>query len=354
MAPRADGITVVWAVSRRCRARVECRAADGTSSPAACDGFGFTPQSDDVIRVRLDGLAPGATYQARAIITAADDGETIATAWQPFRTLDPAASATRFVVWNDTHAHAETTRQLHAATPPADFLVWNGDTGNNWDEAAAMIPTLLHPGGCDISAGHPLCLTWGNHDLRGPHAFRMPRMVATPSGRSYYAFRSGPVGVVCLNTGEDKPDDHPSFHGRVATQALRLEQAVWLAEVIQHPALRDAPHRVVFCHLPLHWLDESPQDYERDGYDRHSGSSRAAWGAALAAWGAQVVISGHTHQPAWLPPTADRPYGQLTGGGPEPENATWLEGTADPTGLRLRLHRLDGVLLHDLRFSPLA
>ena len=91
-------------------------------------------------------------------------------------------------------------------------------------------------------------ITWGNHDVRGAHAFKMPGHVATPEGRPFYAFRSGPVAVICLHTGEDKPDDHPSFKGRVAFDALRAEQARWLAETIRRPELKDAPYRVV---LPL-------------------------------------------------------------------------------------------------------
>ena len=70
----------------------------------------------------------------------------------------------------------------------------------------------------------------------------MPGVVATPNGRPFYAFRSGPLAAICLHTGEDKPDDHPSFRGRVAFDELRREQAEWLAEVIHQPDFRDAPY----------------------------------------------------------------------------------------------------------------
>jgi len=61
--------------------------------------------------------------------------------------------------------------------------------------------------------------------------------------------------------------------------------------------MRHAPFRVVFCRIPLGWLDESVQDYSKTGFDRHSGRSRDGWHAALVRWRAQLVISGHTHQP---------------------------------------------------------
>ncbi len=351
MAPRFDGIEVVWAVSR---ARVELESGDGSRRILGSDAFGFVPQGDEVMRVRLDGLEPGATYRVRSITTAIDDEETVHSNWKTFRTLDPLATSTHFVAWNDTHQNRGGIRQLNAATPAADFLVWNGDTSNDWKDEAELIPTLLNPAGCDISAGRPVLQVWGNHDVRGPFAYRMPGIVATPEGRPFTAFRSGPVGVICLHTGEDKPDSHPSFQGRAAFEKLREEQAAWLAEVIQRPEMRDAPYRVVFCHIPLRWIDESPQDYDQVGFDRHSGSSREVWHDSLVSWGAQVIISGHNHQPTWMPPTEQWPYGQLIGGDRAPENATWIEGLADPAELRLRTHNLAGEVLHDLTFPPLV
>lgn len=353
MAPRADGIEAVWAVSRLSRARAELETSDGARRTVACDPFGFVPQGDRVLRVRLSGLAPGATHRVRTVTTAVADGEIVTSDWKTFRTLDPQAGSTHFVVWNDTHRHDATIRRLHDATPAADFLVWNGDTCSDCEDPATIVPALLHPGGCDISAGRPLFHLWGNHDVRGPYAFRLPDLVATPQGRPFYAFRSGPVAVICLHTGEDKPDDHPTFHGRVAFDVLRTEQTAWLAEVIQRSDLRDAPYRIVCCHIPLRWTDETPQDYTT-GYDRFSERSRAAWHDLLVMWRTQVIISGHTHRATWLPPAPDWPYGQLVGGGPEPERATWIEASADASACRLHLRNLAGELLHDLTFPPLA
>jgi len=352
MAPRPDGVDAIWAVSRLCTGRVEWEASDGHRGTAAVDPYGFVPQSDDVLRVRVSGLSAGTTYRLRAVTRAAGDSGETPSAWKTFRPLNPAAAATTFVVWNDTHINDETIQRLHEVTPPADFLVWNGDTCNDWASTNLLVPTLLHPGQRDITDGRPLLLTFGNHDVRGPRAFEMPHVVSTPSDRPFYAVRSGPVAAICLHTGEDKPDAHPSFAGRVAFDALRQEQAAWLAEVIRQPGFRDAPYRLVFCHIPLRWLDERPQDYAGTGFDRHSGRSRAAWHDALVAWRTQVVISGHTHRHAWLPPTDAFPYGQLVGGGPRLQGATWIGGTADGTSLTLRMHDLHGTVLETIALAP--
>jgi len=352
--PRADGIEAVWAVSRLSRAHVEWEADDGSKGIAGADAFGFVPQGETILRVRVSGLQPGRSYRLRAVTQAADDGETIPSGWKTFRTLDRTAATTRFVMWNDTHIHNDTIRALHQATPAADFLVWNGDTCNDWTKDELLVPTLLHPGECDITEQRPLFITWGNHDVRGAYAFKTPQLIATPTGRPFHAFRSGPVAVICLNTGEDKPDNHPSFRGRVAFDALRAEQTRWLRETIQQPELRDAPYRVVFCHIPLRWKKEELPDYDHGGYDHFSARSRAAWHDVLVAWRTQVILSGHTHQDAWLPPTREFPYGQLIGGGPQKERATWTEGVADPEQLRLKVVNLAGKVLHDVTLKPVA
>jgi predicted phosphodiesterase len=355
MAPRQDGVEVVWAVSKLSRGRVEWKSADGSSGTAAADRFGFVPQGDEILRVRIEGLKPGGKYQLRAITEAADGKDQQESPWKKFGTLDPAAKATEFVVWNDTHQNAPTIKKLHASTPRGDFMIWNGDTCNDWHQEDWLVPTLLHPAGQDVSEDRPMLLVWGNHDVRGKWAYKVPEMVATPEGRPFYAFRSGPVAVVCLHTGEDKPDNHPSFGGRVAFEKLRQEQGEWLKEVIARPEFRDAPYRVVFCHIPLRWTEEKPDaGYEKGGYDAFSRFSREAWHDTLVAWKAQVIVSGHTHSPAWIPGTAEFPYAQLVGGGPQPERATWIEGKADGKALTLVMKDLAGKVVHEVAFKPLA
>lgn len=354
MAPRPDGFEAVWGVTALCQGRLVWESEDGARGEAASDAFGFVAQGDSVLRVRVERLHPGMRYRVRSITRSADGQREESSPWKTIRTLDPLAPRTSFAVWNDTHIHDATLQKLHAVTPSADFLLWNGDTCNDWTAEELLVPTLLHPGQCDITAGRPLFLTWGNHDVRGRHAYVMPSLIATPNRRPFYAFRSGPVAAVCLHTGEDKPDSHPSFGGRVAFDGLRREQAEWLSEILLQPEMRDAPYRLVFCHIPLRWLDERVQDYDKTGFDRHSGRSRAAWHETLVRWRAQVIVSGHTHHPAWLPPTGQYPYGQLVGGGPKPEGATWMEGTADASRLEIVMRGLDGAVQQTVRIDPIA
>ena len=354
MAPRADGFEVVWGVDGLCLGRVEWQEDGGGGGVSAADRMGLTPQGSEVLRVRLTGLKAGRVYRIRAITESADRKAREVGGWKEVRTLDPAAAETSFTVWNDTHQNEETIRALSERSPGGDFLIWNGDVCNDWHQEEWLRPTLLAPAGCDITAGRPLMMVWGNHDVRGKWAWRLDDFIATPGGRPFHAFRSGPVAVVCLHTGEDKPDDHPSFGGRVAFEELRREQAAWLEEAVRRPELRDAPYRIVFCHIPLRWRSEPEVDYAAGGYDHFSRGSRDAWHGILESWKAQVVVSGHTHQAAWLPAGDGFSYGQLVGGGPQPERATWIEGRADASSLVLTSRGLDRREIHRVELKPLA
>jgi len=54
------------------------------------------------------------------------------------------------------------------------------------------------------------------------------------------------------------------------------------------------------------------------------------------------VISGHTHRAAVFPPDERKPYAQIVGGGPKPENATLIRGVVTATEIRLTVSDLGG------------
>ena len=65
-------------------------------------------------------------------------------------------------------------------------------------------------------------------------------------------------------------------------------------------------------------------DYPHDGVkvDPHdfaywSRECADLWGPALKRAGVQLVVCGHKHRFRFDPPTADRPWAQVVGGGPE-------------------------------------
>jgi hypothetical protein len=329
-APTPDGVVILWPVAQPSVGWVEYGERDSQSPGqiVRTDPFGFVPHATQVLRVRLSGLQPGRSYWFRTYTRpvvikgyALAKLEVATSRAYTFRVPDPAASETRFCIWNDTHDRPATLARLAELTraEPSDFLFWNGDVGNYLNDEAALPGLYLQPkGGVNLAEGPPILLARGNHDVRGPAASAVAGCVAFPGNRPFYSFRVGPVAGIVLDTGEDKPDDHPLFLGLVSFEPLIREQAAWLAQEIEKPHLKTAPYRLVFCHIPLRWKVENQPTYDAagKGYDSWSRRGREAWHSSLVRWGAQMVISGHTHSWAHLPATAELPYAQLVGGGP--------------------------------------
>jgi hypothetical protein len=106
----------------------------------------------------------------------------------------------------------------------------------------------------------------------------------------------------------------------------------------------------LFCHIPLRWTDEVTET----SYDGFSRRSRDLWHAHLVKWGTQVVVSGHTHEDAFLEPNAEFPYAQLVGGGPKMPDARLITGKADGAGLVLAMQDMDGKETRRHVFAPLV
>jgi 3',5'-cyclic AMP phosphodiesterase CpdA len=310
-----------------------------------------------VLKFALPPLPAGKTVRYRVNVRGIDfkdayhitPGAEATSGWRTFRTLDGDAGQTRFVIWNDTHENQETIAALVRRTAEVrpDFLLWNGDQTNDIYDEDKMVGQFLAPGGLEIAADWPLAYARGNHDARGPLARKLPEFTGTPRNEFYYAFRSGPVAMLVMDTGEDKPDDHPVFAGLAAFERRRREQRAWLAQTVREPWFREAPFRLLCCHIPLWWKDEVTDV----GHWRFSKVCRDAWLPELERAGVKVVVSGHTHEYAWLPAGKERGIGQLIGGGPRPSIATIIEGAATNRRLTLTMKKLDGTAIETLEFQ---
>jgi hypothetical protein len=353
-APTDTGAAIVWTLNAPARSVVEYGESPELGQVYRSDDFGFVPHGERVMKVRLRGLKPGVRYWWRTVSVLLSGGDPEISPVYSFRTLNPVAAETRFAVWNDTHDHADTLLKLRSLTrsEPADFLIWNGDASNNIEKTSIIPGCYVHPAGVNLSEGPPVFFSRGNHDVRGLWANLLPDYIDFPAGHPYYAFRSGPLAVIVLDTGEDKPDRHPTFRGVAAFEPLIEEQKQWLARVIQRPEIKNAPYRLMFCHIPLRWKTEKEVDYENGGFDWFSRRGREAWNESLANWGVQAIISGHMHQWAFLPGTAEFPYDQIVGGGPAAESATLIRGFATDQEMKITIQGLDGKTHQTVSYKP--
>ncbi|MGE3310364.1 MAG: metallophosphoesterase [Limisphaerales bacterium] len=357
----APGETVVLQPLRRhATGYLEYSVNRGPWQRVSAGEAGLLPFCEHVLKFRLPPLTPGASVRCRVTARSVGwvkvkqfyhgeirVGEPQAGPESVFRTLDAEAGATRFVVWNDTHENPETLRALQEKTTALnpDFLVWNGDQSNDVHFERDMAGQFLAPAGLAIADRWPLAYVRGNHDVRGPAARSLVGFTGTPDDRFYYGFRSGPVAALVLDTGEDKPDDAVPFGGLAAFQPMQERQAEWLKSVVRETWFTEAPHKVLFCHIPL-WFtrDIFPTQRRWECHD----VCRRLWVPTLAEAGVKLVISGHTHSPRWMPVGEGQPIGQLIGGGPQPSQATFIRAEATREELRVTQIRLDGSVFADV------
>jgi 3',5'-cyclic AMP phosphodiesterase CpdA len=253
-------------------------------------------------------------------------------------------------VINDTHNRKRTLPPLAKLIEEVDpdLLVWNGDVCGEFNEADDPHAILLRPGasGPTPSCGgwassRPLLYVAGNHDVRGVRARELPSIFPPgPHPELPYntALRFGPVALIGLDAGEDKPDNHPVFGGTAAYEPHRQRQAEWLAGQLTRPEIAEAPFKLAFCHIPLRGLPG-----EADGKSLKKGAE--LWLPQLINAGFHAVVSGHTHQWLYNPPTEDAPITQIVGGGPSPDTATLIVIKITTTTLTICTRDLSGQTL---------
>jgi acid phosphatase type 7 len=365
--PTPDGMTVAWAINGRGTGWVEYGfRADLLEHRAVSSNCGLLAMTDRFMSARISGLKPGQKVfyracSARIYFTDAYDiqrGKTIASPVYQFATPNPTAETASFAIINDTHENPDTLKKLTAtlAENPEEYLIWNGDVFNDVQSEDQVVQEVLRPADAAYAATRPVLFTSGNHDVRGaesrllPNAFT-PWTIEEPLSRCF-AVRQGPLAIIGLDTGEDKPDVRPVYAGLADFEQYRRDQRDWLARAFKRPEIAAAPFLIICCHIPLNGLPgqnggDTPVDFAR-----YSKQSRELWGPLIESARAQLVISGHTHEYRYDAPTVERPWGQLVGGGPRIKHATIIRGRATGKQLTVALYNLNGKKLGEWTYEP--
>jgi len=301
-----DGMTIVWRTNRPCVSRVEYGPGFGRSAVAS--RHGLIDADTTLHRIRIDGLATGATCDYRIASTEITlfkpyevvYGETVTTGPFQFTTLDPGKTAYSFVVLNDRHEKIPAFERALGSIDwrGVDLVILNGDMLNHAESEDQVFASVVDPCVAAFARAVPFVYVRGNHEARGRFARRLLDYFPSEGDRYYYSFDHGPVHFIVLDAGEDKEDANKEYFGLVDFDRYRAEQTEWLRRDLASEAAQvgqvgnlpgqvsNPPHfRVVLVHIPL------------DGAQGHgSTDAREQWLALLDEAGTDLMLAGHIHR----------------------------------------------------------
>ncbi len=312
------GVTVMWINAKPALSWVELIRPGMPNQKIFNEKHGLIEANNRLNKIRIDGLAPGTTYQyqvfSREILNFkpydVTYGDTLTMGPFSFTTSSEKEKEVSLVVFNDLHDHPQNITELMAKfckEKDYDLVVFNGDAFNWVDDEAQIVKDLLLPAGNIFSASIPFLMVQGNHEVRGKFARQMFDYFDYPGQASYYAFTRGPVRFVVMDSGEDKLDDHKEYGGLVAFDRYREEQARWLEQEIESKAFKKAAFRVVFIHIPVF----------HSGEGHGTLHCRKLFNPLFNKGKIDISISGHTHRyGTYDADPATHNYPIVIGGGP--------------------------------------
>jgi len=332
--------TIVWFTDTPSHAKVRYGSGSDLSEVAEPQVDGLVPVGTRHV-VHLKNLSPGTTYSYEVVATRVvklkaywpDKGLDVRSGPHQFTTFDRGSPSVSFTVVTDTHEDTGRIDDLNRAIDweSTEFLVHAGDAFHWIDTEEHLFRAWLRPTVAGLAHTKPLIFVRGNHELRGPFARRLIDYVPTPEGRFYYARDAGPVHLIVLDTGEDKPDDTNVYAELNRTAPYRADELVWFREHVETVArVSEAPFRVILMHDPQWgWLVDGPD----------------AWVETANAAGVDLVISGHRHRFSYTPPGPDveHSYHLLV---VDQDQVAHVEATS--TELRVVVSGLDGSVVHTL------
>lgn len=242
-------------------------------------------------RVVIDGLEPGHAYQyqvaSRRVVAVRpywpERGNTVQGEILHFTTLALAHTNARFAVITDTHEKVPRIHTLlgEIRKTPEDFVAHLGDTVN-WAESEQQFKDVfLAPTAEDLGGNTPLLYVHGNHEYRGPFARQLGAYLHEQGGRYDYVRDDGPLHLIAVDTGEDKPDGTNVYAGLNDLRDYRREGLLRFGAALSDAHTRGAPFTVVLGHQP-DW-----------GW---SGGDNAKWTQLANQAHVDLFIAGHVHR----------------------------------------------------------
>ena len=308
----STGATVIWTTDKPAVSWVEIAPEDGSHFyEKDRRKFYNAPLGKKVVgtvhSIRIGGLKPATTYNYRVFSTKvlAEDGtqtyygftaSTKVYKREPLKlkTLDTEKKTLKFSVFNDIHQKPDVVANMLSNVPEnADFVLINGDMVNMMNSQEELFKYFMDA----VSAycgktGRTMFSVRGNHETRGEFSEAFPTFFPTPTGKTYFSFRVGPVFFAAVDGGEDKPDNDIEYFGRSDFDNFRTEQAQWFESVVKSEEFKSAPVKILISHIPPAWGSwHGSKDFQNKFAKTINGA------------GFSLIISGHLHEHVFFKPT---------------------------------------------------
>ena len=336
-APSANSITLRWITNKLCYSWINYGEKETRDNKAHRVTDGLVDAYNRINEITLEGLKPDTKYyyqvHSKEIIHfkpySLEYGETISSPVFSFTTPGEAPDTVSWLVLNDIHDRPASIPHLIDlnGSLPYDYVFYNGDMFDYQTDEQQIIDHLIQPSSQSFASSKPFMFVRGNHETRGKFSRDLPNYFSNIGGKHYFAYEWGPVYNLVLDTGEDKPDDHPVYAGIVDFDQYRRGQARWAEKIMSSEAFRQAKFRVVMMHIPPY----------------HSGDwhgtlhCREVFAPLFEKYKVDLVISGHTHKHGIWPASEEHPYPVVIGGGPQAGNRTLIRLQAGQKDLHLKM-----------------
>lgn len=169
-----------------------------------------------------------------------------------FTTPGNSDESLSFLMINDIHGKSEMMENLlkNGDYENTDIIFFNGDMASELKSEEQMFGDFMDTAIRLFAKQKPMYYARGNHETRGSFANAFHSYFPSPTGKLYYMVRRGPVCIIVLDCGEDKPDSDIEYSGIVAFDQYRDREKEWLSDAVKSKEFTDAPFKIAIVHMP--------------------------------------------------------------------------------------------------------
>ena len=201
-----------------------------------------------------------------------------------------------FGVINDIHADVKRMKTHLSSMGNIEHIIINGDMDNYLRTHNGILSRYLAELSNFAKCQIPIYYSRGNHECWGEYAENFSKYAPNGKGKTYYAFRKGPIFFLILDSC-DNDYIHQSTGNGGDFERWQIEEIEWLKEVIASDEYKKAPFRVAFQHVPFYTKEMVKQRIRHASFNSFSVMKRKRfYEAVLKDANLDLLCCGHTHQ----------------------------------------------------------